>query len=125
MNDLVDGAKLKPKVMNHYGLSYFISYEYFLYLDLITCMAQRMDLERFQIHAYRKWLVIDSKEYQPLCFIDYSMEAIIHAFIVLTYWVTRMKKSLNIKHEAKECKNNGAIMLNWLNLHYKINTSRL
>lgn len=43
-------------------------------------MAQMLDKDGFHIHAYRKWLVIDNKEYQPLYFIDFSPKSIINEF---------------------------------------------
>lgn len=99
-NEPSEGVINKPNIMNNFGLTLFMLYKSFTYLELIYQIAQCMDTQGFQINTYKEWLVTNDKEYIPLIFIDFSLVAIINAFVIPSSQVNRMKKHVDLKYRT-------------------------
>lgn len=96
--------------MKNYGLSLFVPYESFPYLELSYHMAQCMDKQGLQINPYKECLVIDGEEYTPLSFMDFSMIVIVNAFTIPSSWMKGTKKPMDLKQESRDFKMNGIII---------------
>lgn len=83
-------SKVNP-IMNS-GLTYFVSYKSFLFLELLYHMALRMNQQGYKVDAHKEHFIIDLVQYTLMIFIDYSLTFIIHTFSIPNDWVNKIKK---------------------------------
>lgn len=94
-------------------------YKSFPYPNLLYHMVLHMNQQNYEVDAYKEWMMVDTKKYMPISFMDYSLGSIINAFMVLDSWVKRTKKLIDLKQEEIEFRSNGIIMFGWISKRYE------
>lgn len=87
-------------------------YEFFTYPKMLLSIALRYSSQGCEVRAYKeqKEGEIESK-YKPNIFLDYSLEEIVHAFIVPIDWSFHIKKQIDLKREKANFYQNEKEML--------------
>lgn len=101
------------------GITYFVLFELFPYLELLYQMALRMNQQGYQVDAYKE----NNKnkypsQYSPINFMDYSLQSILHAFTLPISWKHRIKKKIDLKQEKRDFKVNNYEMFNQIDERY-------
>lgn len=60
-----------------------------------------------------------------MSFVDFSLMTINNAFAILSSWLNRTKKPMDLKEESKDFKRNGTIIFSWLVEFYSDDINKL
>ena len=64
------------------GLTYFMLFELFPYLVLLIQMYLRMNKKGYHVDAYKEQIIVGPYQYSLMNFVDYSLELILHDFVM-------------------------------------------
>lgn len=80
-------------VMLNEGLAYFMPYDSFTFLELVTTIALRHKPQSYNVKAYKEQKKgQEESDYLSNTFLDYSPSSIVNALVILDYFSFYVKK---------------------------------